>query len=477
MMAATIAAIFYLFPGTALFAQTTVPVVGEIVFKSGVIDLRENAQIQRAGTRGPARAFTPRDLSVGSIFITSDNEARKVSAIYKDRGKTVIETVQPRIEEVFETFTIPDQTIQFTKTNIKPSSIRPGVTVSQSNGSFASAQGGRNANQLPIGAPWIETDPRWMDKEIATINIDIPIMESEDEVSEQLKGAVSGEGEDGADDENADSDESKKNEVEKKAVEASSEVTGEVRLKGTLKIGMPILRAGAQMPEIKITWVKVWWYVGYPKIEFKPGYLHASVDAAQQLDCKLYGNIKLTAERKIPLFAFVAQPTSSTEFTIGVYVKVTVDGEIVFGFDVSEYADLNVWGTVDLVWPFIPTGISTGSDRHYFNSSVRPYISAEVEARAGLGVGASAEILGFDIFGAELGGGIYANAQGSLESKNSVGFNSDYGSYGSTSDWAYYIAFELGAFLQADMTFAIWDVNLLDYKWPFLKIETSGGGT
>jgi hypothetical protein len=442
-----------------LAAQAATITGTETVFKTGVIDLREGTQIRHSGARGPDRPYTPRDLQVGSIFITAGNEARKVTAIYQERGRTVIETTKPRIEEVFDTFEIPDQTVAFTRENIVPSSLRPGVTV-------ASSSRGPSRSVLPTGSDWLDTDPRWVgSSEIHTFDIDVPLLSgdtSDDAEAEEPKG------------EN-DEKTKKKNEINSKVVEASGSVDGEVRLKGTLRIAGPVLKAGVKMPEIKVSWVKVWWHIGYPKFEFKPGYIHASFDAAEQLDAKLFGKIHLTSEVRVPLAGYAAQDSGgSNSFAIGLYLKITIDGTITFGFEIAEYADINLWGTVSLVWPFIPTGISTGSDRVYFNTAVRPYVAAEVQSTAGAFIGCEATILGLNIFSAEAGGGIYADASGSLESKSVIGYNTGSGSYGSLASWLYAISFEMGAFLTADISFAVWDLNILDYRWPFLKIELEG---
>ena len=443
---------------TLLAAQATI-VGTQSVFKPGVIDLREGTQIRKAGSRGPDRPYTVRDLEVGSIFITTGNEARKVTAIYQQGDRTVIETTKPRIEEVFETFTIPDQTVTFTRQNIVASSLRPGVTLAPPE------PGGPLGSVLPTGSDWLDTDPRWIGGEIHAFNIDIPL----------FSGDPGPDPDDEGDESEDEETQKKKDDIRDSVAEASGDVEGEIRIQGTLRLAGPVLKAGVQMPEIKVSWVQVWWYFGYPKIELKPGYIHASFDAAEQIDCELFGNIHLQAEVKVPIVGYAASDASgANSFAIGLYLKVGVDGTITFSFEIAEYADINLWGTVDLVWPFIPTGISIGSDRVYLNANARPYVSAEVEAKAGAYVGCEASILGLNLFSAEAGGGIYADAFGSLESKSVIGFNTVYGTYGSLEDWLYIIEFEMGAFLEAGLSFLVWDVDLLDYKWPFLQISLEG---
>ena len=71
----------------------------EIFLREGIIDLRANHQFRKNDGNNPKGFHTAKDLQVGSIFIDANSEARKVTAIYEENGRTIIETVQPQIEE------------------------------------------------------------------------------------------------------------------------------------------------------------------------------------------------------------------------------------------------------------------------------------------------------------------------------------------------------------------------------------------
>ena len=420
-----------------LAAQSTISGT-ELVLNQGVIDLRENPQIRKRGLNGPAGFHSAADLEIGSVFIDTNNEARKVVDIYEDHGKKVIETVEPRIEEVLSSYYIPDQEIHFTREDIDPVSVSPGVSVLDNEPLSRSTK--------PGGSLWLETDPKWMGEEnnIQSFLIDKPIWQGKKSTKQNK---TTGKGWD-------------------------STTTGEVRIKGILRLAGPVLRAGSKMPVMKVTWVKVWWCVGYPKFSFEDGYLHASFNAAQQFDLKLIGNIQLDAEKRIPLYGWAVEK-NGVKFAVGAYLKITVEGDITVEFEISEYTDLNVWGTLDLVWPFIPVNVHTGSGA-YVNFSVRPSIAAEAEAKSGLYLGVVGKVLGITLFGSEVGGGIYATADGYMEAKGVLGYNSNDGVFGSWRNWLYDISLEIGAYIEGDLGVAGWNINLFDKRWPFLNIDEAG---
>ncbi len=446
-----------LLPSTLLSAQTMITGT-EVVLAEGVIDLRENPQMRKRGADGPGSYYSMEDLQIGSVFIGADNIARKVITIYEDHGQTVIETAEPRIEEVLHSYTIPDQEIRFTRQNIDPQSLYPGVSL------LSDTYMARS--EMPSNGDWLETDPDWMGNDVITMDIDIPLW----------SGGSSGEGE--ADWGGQEVTGTLGDGIETGTANAgfNAGISGELRIEGILRIAEPVLRAGSKMPSISVTWVQVWWYFGYPEVTFEDGYLHASFDAAQQFDFKLIGSVSLETEIEIPLLVLiVTDPYNVAKFEVGVYLKIPIEGEIKVVFEISEYTDFNIWSTVDLFWPFIPYNLRAGGD-HYTHFSLRPSIEAEVEERLGLYLGMSGSILGFDLLEAEVGGGIYHNTRGYMESRNVIGYSSDAGSYGSLFDsWNYEITMEVGGYVEASITIAsILPIDIFEYKWPFWTWETSG---
>jgi hypothetical protein len=429
--------VIFLSAGAVLFGETGIQGT-RVTLNDGVIDLRTVNRLPKKVENAPRGYHTPEDLRIGSVFIDANNEARKVVDIYEENGRTVIETIQPEIEEAIHSFTIPDQEIPFTRDNIDPASIHEGVTVLGTQDADASA-----ASRAIIGqnAKWLETDPEWMGEDVISVSVDIPI----------LGGSV-----------------------EREGGPLSVEASGEVRLKGIVRIAEPTLTTGAKMPKMNFKWVHVWGPVYRPDISFEDGYLKAEFSAAQQMDCVLSGSVSLSAALKIPLYALIASDEKGNSFTIGIYLKVTVDGEVTIAFEISEYTNISIWGNVDIFFPFIPYDVRMGSSS-YANFALRPTISAEIEKRIGIYLGLEGSVLGFGIFGAEAGGGLYANASGYMEAKGIIGYNTDYGAYGGFDDgWNYDITLELGGYVEANMSILLWDFDLYEEKWPFLTGTYSG---
>lgn len=445
----------------------------EVILQSGVIDLRGIPHLRKAGDNKPSGFYSAQELRVGSIFITEDNIARKVSAVYEDRGRTVIETVEPNIEEVIVGAYIPDQEIKLSAANIDPQSIHPGVQVldTAATAAMVSAAGVHAQAEMPNNSKWLETDPDWMGKDVIAINIDIPLFSGGDGITDKIKEWVSdaespqepdGGSQDGGD-----------GSADKTKSELDVGVSGEVRIQGILRLAEPVVKTGMKSPVMKVTWVKVWWYVYYPKVEFENGYIHASFAAAQQCDFKLTASVTLSAELKIPLYTLIIPIAEVGTIMVGVYFKVTLEGTITLGFEVSEYTSVELWGTVDLAWPFIPYDVRLGGD-YYANFAVRPSLAAEIENKNGLYLGFEGKLFGLKLLSAEVGGGIYQTAEGYLESRGIIGYSTDYGSYGGFDGWNYNINYELGGYVDATLGFAFIEVDLFDFRWPFLELEWAG---
>jgi hypothetical protein len=421
----------------------------KVLLAPGVLDLRGHHQFKKRDGNTPKGYHTPADLKVGTVFIDANNEARKVVAIYTENGKTVIDTVQPEMEEAMIGFEIPDQEINFTAEDIDPLSLRDGVTVmNPAAGSSVSSRA-----VIPTESKWLETDPNWMGSNVVTVKIDTNLFEggAEGNLLEDDDGEEGGGG--------------------MPESELNVGVSGNIKLEGYLRLAEPKLTVGAKMPRLVFHSPLDWFSSGV--VEHKPGYLRASFEAAEQLDCELTGSLSLSAELNIPLYAFLVQDEKGNKFLIGVYLKVSLEGTITVNFEISEYVNFALSANVDVAWPFIPYDVRFSSSS-YANFAVRPTISAEVEKRVGLYLGVQGTILGFDVLAAEAGGGVYANASGWIMAKGIIGYNSDEGVYGSLNDWIWEIVLELGGYIEGNMTVLFWDIDLFEKKWPFLTTDYAG---
>ena len=412
-----------------------------LVLEDRVLDLRANPHIRGSSGMGIGDYASIEDLEVGSLFLSADGTALKVVAIKKSGEETIIETVQPDIREVIAECYMPDQEIRFTVDNILPESIQDGVVI------IPDAPGAQSAGRLGSlaqGPTWIDTDTNEnvQGNSVITVSVDKTFsMEKSGTAFGILTGTIE----------------------------------GELGIKGQLRISNPILKGGLKMPAIHVRWVTVWWYIGYPAVSFETGYLHASFDSAEQIDCKITGTVTLGIEVKIPLYALLASDPSGTfSFLIGVYLKVSMEGSVTLGFEICEYARLGIWGSVDLVWPFIPVDLSAGSD-FYYNFAVRPSFEGWEENKAGPYLGLEGTIAGTTILSAEIGGGIYTRVEGYIEAADVIGLDKNVGGYGSWAHWTYSGKAEVGGYLEATLGIAdVWSTTLLDKRWPFLQIEGEG---
>lgn len=438
----------------------------EAVLRDEVIDLRENPQLQKKGPDGkPAGFYTPADLVVGSVFLDVDGNARRVTSIHEAEGSVVIETEQPKLEDVFWEVTVPDQTVDLSAADIDPDSVQSYVQVLETEQQAAAALAavrstGRSKSVssrsvIPSESMWLETDPAWVGREVISVGINF--------------GKSFGKSPQRKDEEGTGTTAEQDTDVEKEA-----EVTAGVALNGLLRLADPVLKSGFRKPTVHFTWVKVWWIVGYLRIDVEKGYAKVSLDVAQQCDFNFEVSVQFEGNIAIPLYAFVVVvPQLNLRLRAGLFLKISITGELTIGFEISEYTSVGVWGSCDLGLLYIPYNFQTGSS-DYENAIVRPYVDATVAVKVGPYLMASISLAGINLVSAEIGGGLYAEAEGYLEAMSVVGYNSRAGSFGNWDDWRYDISLEMGAFIEANLTILLWDFNLFEKKWPFLRLEASG---
>ena len=280
----------------------------EIILESDVVDLRGMSALPSRSGNAPSTAQTPGDLEIGSVFLTADSHARKVVDIYEHNGRTVIETIEPRPEEVFLALYVPDFSVDLGRENIIASSIADGVTLLPPNA------GRSDMLSTGFGAPadedrtvtWLETDDANNGRDVLTVNVDIALstasnpasvlaelQQKQDEAYE--KERLKQEQQDNPDGQAGDGDDAGEDDSGKKKGELSFSKDGDIRLQGTMRLVEPVFSGGVKRPKLKFSWVSKWWG-GYFTIEHKSGYIKGGFESAQQLDMKLTGTLSLGME-------------------------------------------------------------------------------------------------------------------------------------------------------------------------------------
>lgn len=479
---------FCLFSGAGLWAD--IPMSGySAELTEDVIDLRATTQLRTKSGNQPGRTFTPEDLEIGDVFLTVDNEARKVVDIYEHNGKTVIETIEPRPEEVFISLYVPDFEVQCDRSNVELASLAEGVTLLPPGADKKDMLSSNftTAAEQDKSVTWLETDPETEGMDVIAFNIDIPLWTAN--VSSGLVDNLKAM-QDAAKSDTTTSDTTPDTPPDPDAPDPPPDTggqdgggddddfggglsvgaSGEVRLVGTLRLAEPTISGGISMPSIKLTWVKKWWG-GYPKLSFTEGYAKAGFKAAQQFDFKLTGTIQLSAELKIPLFA-IKVIYSGVEALVGIYAKVGLSGQISITAEISEFTRHEVEAKCKLVWPFIPVKFS-GTQSNYLNMAFRPTIAAEAELKAGLYLGGELKVVGITIAGAEAGGGAYILVGGYMEPMGIMGYDTKIGSYGNFNDWILDLYAEAGAYFEIGIEIFTIGIPLFDKKWPFWEWHKS----
>ena len=426
---------------------------GDLVLQDGVVDLRANARMRQATGRSVGSYPSVANLQVGSLFITPDNSARRVVSITTRGNTTTIETDTPPIQDVVAAYYLPDQTVSLGSGSIVPGTIQPGVTILDPTTRSIS---GPLARSLAQGPTWMGTDTNSAVQggQVIRALIDLPIKTS---ISTSSAGCPPS------------------------GCLSSAGVSGEVRLKGTLTIIDPQVSTGMVIPSIHVKWVTKHLFglvpISIPEFYTNPGYIHASLNSAEQLDAQLTGTENLGGTFEYPLFQLEAS-TSSANTDVGVLVslKVQANGQVSVDFSIDEYARLGIWGSSDLAWPFIPHNVRSGTD-YYYNFAAKPTMSATAKVLMGPLLQSDFSILGISIMDGTMWGGLYTKAAGMLQASDIVGYDENIGSYGSSSAFSYSGNFEVGGFLNFGVDLASIKMSLVNRTWPFLQLSGSAGGT
>ncbi|GEM_PF-4264803 len=471
----------YLFPAIFLFvlgvtqglyADSRIP-YSEVILNKNVIDLRANMQLKSSINNRPVRYSTPEDLRIGSIFLTADNEARKVVNIYERNGKTVIETVKPRPEEVFIDAYVPDFNVKLDRSDIDLSSLGKGVTLlppgTPEKDMLFSGFNQTSTTFKTESVNWLETDPDNAGLDIIALNIDTPLFKSslstdDMELLEKIK--TSGK-----------KAKKKKGKTTETSVGGTPEVSfgtsGEIHLLGTLRLRKPTISGGLKMPSITVTWVHDWWIVYHPEFRHNKGYLKANFTAAQQFDFRLTGTVKLESEIIIPIFEIIVEDPDTTLFMkVGFYAKIGLTGTISIIIEASEYTKLSAGVTCDLAWPFIPYKYS-GHQNNYGNFAFRPILAAQARLQAGLYLGGSFGMASIDFAGVEAGGGGYIQAEGYMEPMGIMGYDTELGGYGNFDNWILDLTAEAGAYVEVGASILTIGIPIYSHDWPFWEWNQS----
>ncbi|GAB6091529.1 hypothetical protein [Spirochaeta dissipatitropha] len=449
-----------------IWSQTMITGV-ELLYSPELIDTRIIGGMRSRSANAPASGVDMRELQVGSIFLTEDNIARRVTDIYTHNGRTIIETVEPRPEDVLLGVFVPDFDLVLDETNLLP--LPRGVNYLRDNDNYPSHANLLSEQENPalskLGSTlWIETDEQVKDLELLSLRIDIPLWQSSvpQESRDQIDGMIDAGNTKGT---NTDNNETDSESGGKPSLEVGK--SGEIRLTGVLRFTKPRVSGGLKKPSMKVSWITNWWHPPIPRFSFTKGYGRAEVTAAQQFDFLLSGTMELSAEVSVPIAMFmVADPTGTVRFVVSLTARINLDGTITLGAEVSEYTYLRIGVQGDLIWPMIPTRASGNAD-FYMNAAFRPFVAADAELRAGLYLGGDFNIAGISVASLEGGGGLYIMATGYMEPLGVMGFDTRRGGYGNFNEWILYVAAEAGAFANVDASILFWNKNLYFRRWPF----------
>ncbi|NOY09043.1 MAG: hypothetical protein GXP33_09395 [Spirochaetes bacterium] len=467
---------------SSLYAVSYIP-SSSVILSENVIDLRANRQLKSLVNNRPGRYSTPEDLKIGSIFFTVDNKARKVVDIYERNGKTIIETIKPRPEEVFLGVHVPDFSVKLDRSDIDMSSLGKGVTLlppGAGKKDMLSSDFLKPSNlSKSKSVSWLETDPDTAGMDIIALNIDIPLWKSSLSTDDlELIKKIKASGEEKKDEKkkqssgDSESEESTKTKTGGKP-EVSFGASGEIHLLGTLRVAAPKVTGGLDMPSFTVTWVHDWWIIYHPEFHFNKGYLKVDFTAAQQFDFRLTGSLSLEAGIKIPIFAIeVIDPDTTLFMIIGFYAKISLSGTISIAVETSEYTKLSAGATCDLIWPFIPVKFSA-HQTNYGNFAFRPTVAAEARLQAGLYLGGSFGLADIDFAGAEAGGGAYIQADGYMEPLGIMGYDTKIGSYGNFNNWILDLTAEAGAYVEIDASILTIGIPIYSHDWPFWQWHKS----
>ncbi len=488
---------------TAFSVSADVPMSGiNAIFTDGIIDLRPIGTLFSRSANTPERSSTPDDLEIGSIFITADNEARKVVDIYEYNGKTVIETTAPRPEEVFNGVSVPEFDISCTDDSLGRASLSKGVTLLPKNAAEADklSSSFKQTTADSRSVLWYDTDPEVDDLDtLRSFNVDITLWKKEvkKEIIEELK-KIAKEGKkeeknqnsdsddnsssddnnnnsDSSDDNNSNnSDSSNDDDNEFSETELEISASGEIKLKGTLNLKQLRVEGELNMPSCTVSWVHDWWIVYHPEFHLKSGSAKCIATVAQEFDFKLIGTASLAAELSVPLLEVIfLDPNTTIKVSVGISAKIGIDGNVSLTAEVSEYSRMTLGGECKLSWPFIPYKIKPAFDNNYMNFAFRPTIAAEVTTKAGLYLGGSLGLLGIDLVELEGGGGIYLTVGGYVEPLGIMGYNTDDGFYGNFNDWIIAAYAEAGAYAEVGIKIITIPIDIWDDKWPFWNWDGS----
>jgi hypothetical protein len=479
------AAIFSILPPLSLYAQeiTLSGVIG--VYNPGTKDLRLPMGLTSRSGNKPVTGGDLKNLRIGDVFVNENGSARVVVALQKDsRGRTIIETAEPRIDDVFEMVYVPDFEVNLGIENFH--ALDDGVeivssrTIDDPPDLFKS---GKMDSLTRSQIQWLETDPRVEGmladgSKISTFRFKktFELSSGGEEKADWQKTAMK---------------------WKDRAATVADVITGEdsgvgdfikgdkgfetgagINLLGVVNIVGPNLKGGLLKPAIKISWItfKVLGIkVSLPYIDFDKGYASLTARFAEQLDLRVEGyfNKKIVKEYVLGE-AFIGDGFGIAKAYVKLMMRYTLEGTIIIGLELSEYSMIQVSAKTDLIWPFIPTKPSISLDEFYINAAFRPYFEAKTEQRLGPAIVPGFTLLGIDVLTVDAFGGVYLMVNGYVEPLSIMGTRYDHkgvypsGGYGNFRDWILYVQAEAGGFANINLDIlGIWNKDLLDKKWPF----------
>ncbi|MDR0551758.1 MAG: hypothetical protein LBG72_07040 [Spirochaetaceae bacterium] len=499
-------AICLFFTAEGIFAEAEIPGL-DVVFMPAVKDIRVFNGVPSASTVRSARNRSAvntaaadgresvKDLRVGDIFINIDGNARQVSSISTGtRGEQIIETVQPRMADVFAGLVIPEFTLNVGNEDFVY--LAPGVelapedesaypnlfdsleTESRSltvtdngDGPHLATVASDASGMGSAGGYWWDNDPRrndWRDgrgNKTGSLNINFNIKDSGLDASDinKLKSYQSA----------AVTNFKNKYGRNPQTTPPAISSTALVHVQGNLRYAAAI-KASLNKP-----WTKwKWGFIPLPQ----GGNFGFAVHLLQQFDGNISMGLKKKKEYSQLLGTFaVPDPSGLVVVYFDLYFKANINGMIYFTMDFSEYtfAWVELKADINPLWLGI-RNIGAKSDL-YVNVALKPGLAAEIDMQEGPFPGLGLKAAGFTLGYINCGAGPYFNAYGYFQPDGIIGYKKGFGNsanypsgfYNNIQNrWLINGKMSEGVFFDSKLEVldGLWDTDLYNNRWEFWRL-------
>jgi len=376
----------------------------QITYKSDIIDLRPEYNLNRSSGGTDTTSYTSADLKVGSIFIAPNGAAKEVTDIYVSNGQTVIETTVPDYSDVFDYLEIPDFEINVDTEDF--TDLGEGVTLLSDEESMDTDN--YLSSDFEDGTRLSGSSSSSVGK---TFNIN-KVLYSKSSDATLVKN------------------------LDKKipsGSEYSVSNSVEVRLKGTVKVGISAS--------------------GYYKINWRcQTWGKAKITVTQEVDVKVIGTAILNEEYSIYIGSY-----SSGIFTGKLYANVSVTGQVSLSVRLYESSTITAGAEKNkkkysTIWS--PT----------YNIGFQPEAAATATIKAGPMVTGQIGLCKLTLSKATLKTGLGLTLNGFIGAENLIGRTQN-GKYGDISKWIVDAKARLFIYMNAKVKILKKSFNIYDNTW------------